>query len=124
MFFTMLLQALMSGMLEGEHFYVVRGAVLKCSEGSDPGVLNLPTSHGVYIKDQPVLHVMDAVPIDNISHFGFCKKTGGVCEPLTCGPWTDGKKDVLIDEQPALLSQSQLMCTTGGTITIDQDGQL
>lgn len=102
--------------------YVVRGAELTCSEGTLPSSLNLPQSHGVYIKDKPLMNVTDCVAEKNIGLFGFCKKTDDVCQPELCGIWSDGKEDLLIDEQPALLDRATLICSLGGIISIAKDG--
>ncbi|MFW5433397.1 DUF4280 domain-containing protein [Paenibacillus apiarius] len=118
-----LLRALVSGLFSGEYSYVVRGATIRCDCGTDPGVLNLPTCHGVYIKEKPVMNITDSLPQSNISCFGFCKKTNDLCIPLICAKWTDGKEDVLLDNEPALLSKSKLTCLRGGVISIETDGQ-
>lgn len=120
MFLPILIKALAQGALSGEHSYVVRGAKLQCSQGTDPGVLNTMYSHGVYIKDKPVLSVDDAICGANISKmnaFGLCKlKQGLPCEPEIAfgSKWTGGKEDVLIEGAPALLSNSTLMCSCTG----------
>lgn len=119
-----LLQALTMGLFSPEYSYVVRGATLKCSQGTDPGILNLPLCHGVYSLNKPVMNVADHVPGVNIGCFGFCKAAGGdECVPQTFSKWTDGKHDVLIDNEHALLSRSQLVCNRSGIITIEKDGQ-
>lgn len=127
----MLLRSLVLNLAKSDYSYVVRGAVLKCSQGSQLGVLNLPTCHGVYIKDQPLLNVADTACGANISEigaFGVCKLTWNVCKPeIASGlKWTDGKEDVLIEGEPALLSKSKLVCScknSGGIISIENDGQ-
>ncbi|GEB35757.1 MULTISPECIES: DUF4280 domain-containing protein [Brevibacillus] len=118
-----LLRALSAGIFGEEYSYVVRGATAKCSQGTDPGVLNLPTCHGVYSRGKPVMNVADHASGANIGCFGFCKLTGSQCVPQTPEKWTDGKEDVLVDNEPALLSKSRLVCTASGIITIDKDGQ-
>ncbi|MFC7558036.1 DUF4280 domain-containing protein [Paenibacillus farraposensis] len=142
MFLPLLIKALAQGALSGEHSYVVRGAKLQCSQGTDPGVLNMMYSHGVYIKDKPVLNVDDAIcgaNISKINAFGLCKlKQGLPCEPEIAfgSKWTGGKEDVLIEGAPTLLSNSTLMCSCqgvpgisssvqggGGIISIIDDGQ-
>ncbi|MEK4059753.1 MULTISPECIES: DUF4280 domain-containing protein [Paenibacillus] len=148
MLLPMLLSALVQGALKGEQSFVVRGAVLKCSMGTDPGVLNTMFSHGVYIKSKPILNIDDAVSGVNISKvnaFGFCKLKAAPCEPVItlASKWTGGKEDVLIDGAPALLSDSRLVCSCpgldslaigaqvpplpsvggGGIISITDDGQ-
>ncbi|MFB5674188.1 DUF4280 domain-containing protein [Paenibacillus terreus] len=116
MLLPVLLSALAQGALGGEHSYVVRGAALKCSQGTDPGILNAMYSHGVYIKGKAVMNVADAIPGANISQeyaFGFCKLLGGApCKPqIAFGTkWSGGKEDVLIEGEYALLSNSTLPC--------------
>jgi len=125
MLLPMLVKALLSGGFSGEFTYVVRGAEISCSEGSDPGVLNLPLSHGIYIKEQPVMNIADVIPLANVGRCGFCKLDGALCVPVTfMNKWTQGKEDVLVEGEAALLSRSELTCNKGGTIKIDMDGQL
>lgn len=101
--------------------YVVRGAKTKCTLGSSSSWLNMPCSHGVYLRGQPQLNIMDYVPNANIVPFGKCKKRQK-CSPNTT-PWIEGKNDVLIENQPALLNTSTSTCSHGGIITITNDGQ-
>jgi hypothetical protein len=125
MLLDVLLRMLAAGMSHSEYTYVVRGASLKCSQGTDDGVLNLPECHGIYSKDQPVMSVADAVFDTHVSVFGFCKITQQPCAPEFCTPWSDGQENVLIDREPALLSKSKLICSAnGGEITIKNDGQV
>ena len=65
--------------------YVVRGATLRCSHGTQWGRLDLPQSHGAYIHTYPIMIKTDTVPFDNIPSFGGCKGTCGKAE-LT-GPY-------------------------------------
>lgn len=128
-----ILRSLIANVLGGEKSYVVRGAVLKCDQGNHPGVLNLPLSHGVYIKDKPLLNIADKIcganaNISEIGAFGLCKLTNDICKPEIAfgSKWTDGKEDVLIEGEPALLNTSKLICSckgSGGVISIEDDGQ-
>ncbi|WP_028590572.1 DUF4280 domain-containing protein [Paenibacillus massiliensis] len=130
MLLEMLVKALSQGLLGGEKTYVVRGATLQCSQGTDPGVLNMTSSHGVYIKDKPVLSVEDAVCGANISEkyaFGLCKVLQGLpCEPqIEFGAkWTGGKEDVLIEGAPALLSNCTLTCNCKPNMAMDMLNEL
>lgn len=45
------------------------------------------------------------------------------CKPEICMCWTDGKDDVHIDGEPALLGKGTLSCLYGGTIIIQSSGQ-
>ncbi|MDR0266767.1 DUF4280 domain-containing protein [Paenibacillus sp.] len=112
-----------AGLLAEGDTYVVRGAELTCSEGTHPSILNLPLSHGVYIKDKPVMNVADCVVQKNIGLFGFCKKVEDICQPGLCGSsWSAGKEDLLIDNEPALLDRATLTCALGGKIKIAKNG--
>lgn len=102
--------------------YVCRGAQLECDKGSKPSLLDMPSSHGVYRKDTPQMNIQDFKPMVNIMSFGLCDMTGNDCKPNT-GVWVGGKADVLVENQPALLSNCTTSCTLGGKIKIITDGQ-
>lgn len=102
--------------------YVVRGAETVCSKGSKPSRLNIPYSHGVFLKNQPQLNIMDCKGNVNIMSYGKCSKLDGPCKPAT-SPWVAGKSDVLIENQPALLNKCTTSCAVGGKIKITNDGQ-
>jgi hypothetical protein len=70
-------------------------------------------------------NIGDNKPLINIQSFGTCNITTPPkpCVPA-CGLWSGGKVDFLVEGLPALLSDSQLICTAGaGIITIEDDGQ-
>lgn len=58
--------------------YVVRGANLRCTEGSHIRKLNLPKDHGIYITREPLIHKEDCLVGDdqNITTFGVCESRG------------------------------------------------
>lgn len=119
---------------------VCSGAMLQCTFGLAPSVLNvLPINRTVVTT--PAANIMDFVPMVNIMPFGMCccpanptvasatAAAMGVltpmpCIPMTASPWMVGAIDVLIGEQPALDNVSTLMCTWGGLIAITQPGQM
>lgn len=108
-----------------EFSYVVRGAMLRCACGSHPNMLNLPTSHGMYIKGQPLMNVSDSKVDDNISTFGVCEARDKPCEPEVHMEWVNGKPDLLVEGKPALLSCSYVNCVhhENGIIYVEDDGQ-
>ncbi|WP_413773645.1 DUF4280 domain-containing protein [Paenibacillus campinasensis] len=125
---------------EAEASYVVAGAILSCSCGTQLTRLKLPYSHGVYVKEKPQMNIDDYVPNVNIINFGNCTNqlnpavqngqfdTEGVqkapCVPVITGPWINGKSDVLIEGSPALLSTCTNTCIYAGSlIVIEDDGQ-
>ncbi len=119
--------------------YVVAGAILTCNFGDKPNRLKTPFSHGVYIKNKAQMNIMDYVPNVNIMPFGLCSSlanpavasatsaNNGVLTPQPCTPvtmpWINGKTDVLIENQPALLSKCTCQCAYNGIIKIEDDGQ-
>ncbi len=52
--------------------YVVHGALTVCSCGSRPGILIVPISHGVYLKNKAQLNNRDGVGVTNITSMGVC----------------------------------------------------
>jgi hypothetical protein len=89
--------------------YLVRGAYLACTYGTHHRRLNLPRSHGVYIKDRDhcLMNAADCKPGEgqgyNIPPFGICRAPGfprgdkptvllktETKNPLTGEPYRDG----------------------------------
>lgn len=60
---------------EPQYPYVVRGATMYCSCGTHMRKLDMPVSHGSYIRDKAMMNKADCkVGIDqNIPPFGACK---------------------------------------------------
>lgn len=113
-----------------ERSYVVAGAKLKCSYAVKKRKLRLPFSHGVYVKDKALMNVMDYKPNKNIVSFGICKspKNPNAGSPHSCKPkitmkWINGKEDMLVENQPALINICKNKCAYEGEITIVEDGQ-
>lgn len=89
--------------------YLVRGALLRCSCGTNSRKLNLSPCHGVYFKEHPLVHKMDCrqgeEAEDNITWYGVCdqndldtedivvvndkgeNQTGKKCCPEIIGCW-------------------------------------
>jgi hypothetical protein len=118
---------------------VVTGAMMTCSFGVAPAVLNA-TPTGVMVSDMPAATIMDFVPMENIPTFGMCNTPSnpevasataaalGVltpmpCVPVTTTPWTPGAVSVTINGQPALTNECTCTCMWGGMITITDPGQ-
>ncbi len=89
---------------------------------------------------QPVATIMDFAPMVNVPTFGMCMSpanpeviaatsaalgvpTPAPCIPATVAPWTPGQPTVLINDQPALTADCQLMCLWAGVITVVSPGQ-
>lgn len=106
--------------------YVVQGAELKCSLGMTTSKLQLPIGHGVFIRDKKQANVGDFKPLYNILPFGSCKISSPPppCIPAITGNWLNGKEDVVIETEAALLNTSLVVCSCGGIIKITDDGQM
>ena len=115
-------------------FCVCGGAMLTCSFGMPPSVLNvLPVAR--VVSNTPLATIMDNVPLVNVMPFGLCRSPAnpavaaataaamGVLTPMPCipvipGPWIPGSPTVLIGGKPALNNTCKLMCAYGGVIQI------
>lgn len=124
---------------------VCAGAMLQCSFGTVPSAL-IVTPENKMLTTTPAANIMDHKPMKNIVSFGMCNTqsnpavaaatsaatsaalgvytpTPAPCVPATASPWVPGAPTVLIGSQPALNDTSTLMCTYGGSITIQSAGQ-
>ncbi|MSS65033.1 DUF4280 domain-containing protein [Velocimicrobium porci] len=103
--------------------YVVEGAEISCTMGEITGKLKVVPPHGVKLKSGNRASIADCKPLVNIPSFGICKTTQMPCIPA-CAMWVNGKSSVLIENFPALLSNSIAICPAGaGVIKIEDDGQ-
>ncbi len=120
--------------------YVCSGATMKCSFGSASARLTVYPDRTVYLTDQPMANITDHISLYNIAAFGRCRTTAfpptgaataaahGKLTPMPCVPgtqsnWMNGKNDVLVKGDAALLKSSYCRCCWGGIITITKDGQ-
>lgn len=112
--------------------YVVRGAQMICDKGSEAERINLPTSHGVYAKGNPIMNEGDNVVGSNIGNFGVCRgscpsngsdERTKKCQIMILNKWLNTKGDTLIEGAPALTTASILICAYGGVIRFITDGQ-
>lgn len=119
---------------------VCAGAMLKCSCGVAPSVLNV-IPHGVLTEDKPAATIMDNALLVNIPPFGLCNSpanpavaaaivaSGGTVTQAPCAfvpasPWMPGAVKTLIGGVPALTGSCKLMCIFAGAIEIEMPGQV
>lgn len=117
---------------------VCMGANLMCTGGVAPSTLLVVGKRPM--GPTPVANIMDNKPIANIVPFGMCTlpsnpavaaataaalgvPTPAPCIPATAAPWMPGNPKVLIDNFPALNSESKCMCSYGGSISVVFPGQ-
>ncbi len=121
--------------------YVCSKAKIKCSCGDKISTLTVFPDRTIWLTGEPQANISDHIPMRNIAPFGKChttrypatgsataanhgKLTPMPCVPNTPFPWMNGKNDVLLKGQPALLKSSSCKCVWGGTITFTYDGQV
>ncbi len=122
---------------------VTNGAMVSCSMALVPVPVPLtaaPMGPPVQMGGQPTATIMDFAPMVNILTFGMCNSpanpeviaataaalgvhTPAPCVPATVAPWTPGQPTVLVNGQPALTADCQLMCLWAGMITVASPGQ-
>jgi hypothetical protein len=107
---------------------VVRGANIKCDQGTDTCILQLPQDHGVYTADsRPLINIQDKDRI-NISGFGKCRVTGKLCTP-SLTPWTVKSENYITDDTEigrlgyAVEVGDTATCYHGGSVSIITSGQ-
>lgn len=120
--------------------YVCSTAQMKCSMGNAPSSLTVLPIRTINLSNKPQANISDIIPMVNIAPFGMCQSLAnptvasatssamGVLTPMPCipnttAPWMNGKTDLLLQGQPALLSSCKLMCMWAGNIEINSDGQ-
>ena len=110
------------------------GAMLKCSFGMAPSVLNVLPISRVTSGERPAATIEDAIPMVNIPPFGMCTTLSnptvaaataaalGVLTPMPCIPvtaaWIPQSPLVLVGGKPVLVAGSQCMCSWGGAIDV------
>jgi len=121
--------------------YVCSKAKIKCSCGDKISTLTVFPDRTIWLTGEPQANISDHLSMRNIAPFGKChttaypatgsataaahgKLTPMPCVPNTPFPWMNGKNDVLLKGQPALLKSSSCKCVWGGTITFTYDGQV
>lgn len=119
---------------------VTNNATIQCSFGTTPGQLLVTPENRTNGSKLPAATIMDNVPMKNIMPFGMCTTlsnpqvaaatsaaqgvlTPQPCIPLTSAPWMPGSPTILISNKPAINNTCSLLCTWGGTISIQNAGQ-
>lgn len=107
--------------------FVGSGARLQCTFGA---ALTLNVIRPMtLIENAPMANIMDYTPFSVIVPTGTCSAPTNPaviaacgspvpCSPIIASPWFPGKPDVLVENQPALLSTDKCMCMYGGVINI------
>ena len=120
-------------------FQVCTGAIMSCTFGMMPSVLDVIPFTGVYAT-LPAANIEDSLPILNIEPFGMCMSelnpeviaataaalgvlTPMPCLPMTFDPWFPGAVTTMMGGLPALDDTSICLCDWGGVIVIEDPGQ-
>jgi hypothetical protein len=114
---------------------VVHEAKIRCSQGTIPSLLVVPSDSPATADNKPVARVADRVSKKNIITFGMCRSLQnpqvasatsaalGVLTPQPCIPatnqdWSPGAAFAVAHEVNVLSSDSTCRCDWGGTIDI------
>ena len=100
--------------------YVVEGAKLKCSSGSSLGKLKVTSQQKITIKDK--LKATNQDKLLEPPFFGSCTCTNKACSPALT-EWKYPNKKVGLGSKSYILDNSQIECSTGGIITIEDPNQ-
>ncbi len=121
--------------------YICNGAQMTCTFGMAPSALVVLPGRMVQLGEMTMANIMDFKPMVNVMPFGMCNTLSnptvasatsaamGVLTPMPCipaltAPWQPGNPMMLVDNMPALTSQSMCVCTWGGVIRFTTDGQM
>jgi Domain of unknown function (DUF4280) len=113
-------QGLLLAATDDGELFVVNDACCTCSAGTFPAML-VVTSHQTYINAPKTAANVEDKSFSN--PFGWCKKKGALCKPVTPGPWFPGAPSASVGGIPALLQNDLLRCAKGGHISIQSAGQ-
>lgn len=120
---------------------VTTGAMLMCSFGVAPSVLNVLPLNRVLAGGMPAANIMDFKPFLNIPPFTLCRSMANPvvakanpgfpygtfkpqpCTPIIPAPWIPGSPTVLIGNIPAVSNNCKVMCAYAGIIQVILPGQ-
>jgi hypothetical protein len=102
---------------------VTSGAMLQCSRGSTPSVLQIPAASGITAGNAPVATATHTTGA--IRPFGAC---AAMYPPQPCTPapganWATSSPSVRAGAMPVLNLNSKCSCQRGGLISIVAPGQ-
>jgi len=100
--------------------YVVEGAKLKCSSGTTLGKLKVTSQEKITIKNR--LKATDKDKLLEPPFFGICSCTNKACSP-TLKEWKYPSKKVGLGNKSYIMDNSQIECSTGGMVTIEDPNQ-
>ena len=110
---------------------VVMGATMSCTMGDSSGTLTVTSQMIMQINGELVATVQDSAGFTNIPMFGCCTIMSLLalhpqpCLPDTGGQWAPSlPAPSQINGLEVLTSPCTLACSIGGTISVDDAGQI
>ncbi|NDV65234.1 DUF4280 domain-containing protein [Bacteroides sp. 224] len=105
--------------------YATKGAILVCTGGAAPSVLQVTSNTLSFIQGNAVATTSDKIPNTNIMPFGTCKLKP-FSPPCVPAPimWTGFVASVEMPGGNPLLNTSKIQCACGGMISFQNSGQM
>jgi len=109
-------------------YFVGMGAKLQCTFGNAPSSLVVQRPMTM-LENSPMANIMDITGMKNIPPCGMCSAPSNPavaaacgspvpCTPIIVAPWAPGNSLVMVEGQPALMSNDKCFCAYGGMIQI------
>ncbi|MCU0450914.1 MAG: polymorphic toxin-type HINT domain-containing protein [Bernardetiaceae bacterium] len=102
--------------------YVIKGALMECSQGAVPALFNATNNLTTNIQNLLVAIETDKAPLVNIPSFTVCKLTQKPCVPAPT-VWQQ-PFPVRVHDQRTLVARSCIACSVGGTVSFITSGQI
>lgn len=105
--------------------YVTKGAMLMCTGGAAPSILQVTCNNLFFVQGNAVATTSDKIPNTNIMPFGACalKPFSPPCVPAPI-MWTGFLPSVQLPGGNPLLKTSTIQCACGGLIQFQNSGQM
>ena len=104
---------------------ICHSALLSCDHGNKTCILNLKSSHGKYVGNCAQIDAKDGKD----ATFGYCDILSGPCQGSQSDWYNENTGDVMFDENTLTMEASVpqneafRLCSAGGVIKADTDGQ-
>lgn len=120
---------------------VVMSGTCMCTMGTAPAPIKVTSQAKVIAGGKPCATIADSQGMANVGPFGMCTSmanpavstataaamgvlTPQPCTPMPAGTWIPTKPKVMVGGKPCLSSDSKMMCSYAGSISVSFAGQI